>query len=427
MNATFDAFVRSWPWDPWLVAMLVLSGVIYLRGWRSLHHRRPDRWHAGQPAAFIAGLAAIFLALASPIEPFASFLLSVHMIQHLLLMMAAPALLWLGAPLLPLVRGLPKSVRRNWVGPFLRSTTLRQIGERVTHPLWALPIYFAATWLWHIPAMYELALRSNDWHYLEHGCFIAAALVFWYPVVRPYPSRPHWSTWLLIPYLILADVQNTVLSALLTFSGHVLYPYYLQVPRLAGMTALSDQATAGVLMWVPGSVAFLLPLAWIGLQTMYGKQKWGVTDQKWGVGSGEWGIEPAERQRTATRQIAPTGHYLPLTVISTNRDERQAAKQQPAFDLLHLPFIGQFLRWRHARTALQLLLAVLAAAVIYDGLTGPQVAPMNLAGVLPWIHWRGLLIISLLVLGNVFCLACPFTLPRRLARRWLPEGRAWPR
>ncbi|HEX4150167.1 MAG TPA: hypothetical protein VHY20_14315, partial [Pirellulales bacterium] len=86
-----------------------------------------------------------------------------------------------------------------------------------------------------------------------------------------------------------------------------------------------------------------------------------------------------------------------------------------------------FLRWRHARLALQMSLAVLAAAVIYDGLTGPQIAPMNLAGVLPWIHWRGLLILGLLVLGNVFCLACPFTLPRRLARRWLPAGRAWPR
>ena len=76
---------------------------------------------------------------------------------------------------------------------------------------------------------------------------------------------------------------------------------------------------------------------------------------------------------------------------------------------------------------MQSLMAILAAIVIFDGLRGPQLSPMNLAGVLPWIHWRGLLILGLLVAGNVFCMACPFTLPRTLARRWLPGGRPWPR
>ena len=70
---------------------------------------------------------------------------------------------------------------------------------------------------------------------------------------------------------------------------------------------------------------------------------------------------------------------------------------------------------------------LLAAVTIYDGLRGPQVGAMNLAGVLPWIHWRGLLILGLLAAGNVFCMACPFTVPRTLARRWLPQGRSWPR
>ncbi len=67
--------------------------------------------------------------------------------------------------------------------------------------------------------------QSTGWHYLQHLCFLGTALLFWYPVVRPYPSRPRWSLWLLFPYLILADVQNTVLSALLTFSDRVLYRY----------------------------------------------------------------------------------------------------------------------------------------------------------------------------------------------------------
>ena len=94
---------------------------------------------------------------------------------------------------------------------------------------------------------------------------------------------------------------------------------------------------------------------------------------------------------------------------------------------MRVPLVGRFLRWRFARPAMQLLMMMLAAVVIFDGLNGPQVSPMNLAGVLPWIHWRGLLILSLLVAGNVFCMACPFTLPRTIARRWLPNGRPWPR
>src|SRR5579871_1492719 len=103
MNPTLDAFLRSWPLDPSLLAMLVVTGAIYGRGWRILHRRSGGRWHVGRLTAFYAGLAAIFLALASPIEPFATLLLPVHMVQHVLLMMAAPPLLWLGTPFFPLL------------------------------------------------------------------------------------------------------------------------------------------------------------------------------------------------------------------------------------------------------------------------------------------------------------------------------------
>jgi hypothetical protein len=98
-----------------------------------------------------------------------------------------------------------------------------------------------------------------------------------------------------------------------------------------------------------------------------------------------------------------------------------------SFDLLRLPLLGRFLRWRHARMALQIAMLVLAGVVIVDGLCGPEVAPLNLAGVLPWVHWRGLVVFGLLVAGNVFCLGCPFVLPRTLARRWLPASWPWPR
>src|SRR5438128_1130511 len=120
MNPLVDAFLRSWPCDPGLLVALGLTAVIYLRRWRVLHCRRPERWQARQPAAFLAGLAAIFLALASPIEPFSYFFLQIHMVQHLLLMMVAPPLLWLGSPLFPVLFGLPAALRIYWIAPCLR-------------------------------------------------------------------------------------------------------------------------------------------------------------------------------------------------------------------------------------------------------------------------------------------------------------------
>lgn len=405
MSPTLDAFLRSWPFDPWLIVLLVLPAVVYLRGWMLLRRRDPDRWHAGQLGAFLGGLAVFFLALASPIEPFAALLLQVHMAQHLLLMMFAPPLLWLGAPLFPLLRGLPQPMRVYWIAPLLRSRSLRWLCERLTHPSMALPLFVAATWLWHVPAMYEMALQSNGWHYLQHACFLGTGLLFWYPVVRPYPSRPSWSLWLLIPYLLLADVQNTALSALLTFANRVLYPYYETVPRIGGVSALEDQATAGVLMWVPGSLVFLLPLFGIGVGLMAG---------------GKGRCRSARGTTAPARLAGPTRARLPLPLV-------EKASCTPSFDALRLPLLGRFLRWRHARVAMQVPLLALAGVLIWDGLRGPQVGSMNLAGVLPWIHWRGLLILGLLAAGNVFCMACPFMLPRTLARRWLSTERVFPR
>jgi cytochrome c oxidase assembly factor CtaG len=408
MSPTLDAFLRSWPFDPWLTAMLLLTAAVYLRGWRVLRRRDPRRWNLGRPSAFLGGLLAIFVALGSPIEPFATLLLQVHMVQHLLLMMVAPPLIWLGAPLFPLVRGLPQPVRTYWVAPLLRSRTLRSFFAWLTHPFVAWPIYVGVSWLWHTPRGYELGLSNNNWHIFEHACFIASGLLFWCPVVRPYPSRPGWSKWLLLPYLFLADLQNTVLAAWLTFSSDVLYPHYSQVPRLGGLSALDDQAATGVLMWVPGSIAFLLPLFWIGVELFRG------SDAK--------RERSREFKKASKRHVGLTAALPQLPIIYP-----PPANSRPAFDALRIPLVGNFLRWRFSRPSMQLLMAALALAVIFDGLAGPQLSPMNLAGVLPWIHWRGMLILGLLVVGNVFCMACPFTLPRTLARRWLPSGRSWPR
>lgn len=395
------AFARSWSFDPWVVGPLLLTAWIFIRGWLSLRQRGSMRFGRQQLISFLAGLSTIFLALASPIEAYSSFLLHIHMVQHLLLMMAAPPLLWLGDPLLPLLRGLPAPVRRYWISPLFRSRLTRTVFRRLTSLPVAWALFVAATWIWHVPQFYQLALESSAWHYVQHAFFLVTAMVFWYAVVQPYPARASGNRWAILPYLFLADIQNTALSALLTFSDRPLYPWYSAMPRLWGLSAVEDQNIAGVIMWVPGSLAFLLPLGWIGCRLLFGSSS-----------------EPdAPARVSAVRSLARPSQKIPLPLVT----------DPPARDVLRWPVVGKFLRWRHARLALQIPLFLLAGLIVLDGLTGPQISPMNLAGVLPWVHWRGCIVIGLLAAGNFFCMACPFMLPRQLARRWRSPSFTWPR
>src|SRR5262245_15441275 len=260
MDPVVVALLQSWALDPWLIAVLVSASAIYGRGWWWLHNRRPERFGIWEFLAFQASLFALFLALASPLDALAELLLQVHMLQHLVLMMVAPPLLWLGAPVLPLLHGLPRPVVKGGVGPVLAWPALQRLGLCLTHPLVCWVAFAVSTLTWHLPTFYELALRSAGWHELQHACFLGTGLLFWWPVIQPWPSRPRWPRWTMILYLLLADLLNTALSAVLVFSERILYPTYVTVRRLWNLAVLDDQAAAGVLMWVPGSVIFLVPV-----------------------------------------------------------------------------------------------------------------------------------------------------------------------
>ena len=214
------------------------------------------RWRL---VCFIAGLTSLWLAASSPLDTLSGLFLTAHMTQHLVLMAVAPPLILLGAPIVPLLRGLPRRLVRDALGPFLAWPALRRFAHRLTHPGVGLSVMAVAMWGWHVPGPYQLALREPFWHDVEHVTFFAGSLLFWWSVVRPWPFIPHWPAWSIPPTLLLADVQNTVIAATLTFSGRVLYPIYDQVPRLGGLSALDDQVMAGVVMWVPGSLVFLVP------------------------------------------------------------------------------------------------------------------------------------------------------------------------
>jgi cytochrome c oxidase assembly factor CtaG len=190
------------------------------------------------------------------------------MMQHLLLMLVAPSLILAGAPTIAIVRGLPTRIAKAIVGPMLRSSAVRRLFAWLTEPLVCWIAFAAATWGWHLPATFQLALRSDRWHVVEHACFFTTALMFWYPVIQPWPAAARWPRWAMLPYLLLADGQNTILAALFMFSDRLIYPFYASAPPIAGFTPLGDQIVAGAIMWVPGSMFYLVPAALIMFQML---------------------------------------------------------------------------------------------------------------------------------------------------------------
>jgi putative membrane protein len=235
---------------------------VYARGWWRVRRRRGEELPAWRVVCFSLGLISLWIAICSPIDALDDILLAAHMTQHFLLMSLAPPLIVLGAPTVPLLSGLPRPVLPVFAHIF-RARWVHAVRDFVVHPLVAWIAMNVAYVLWHAPVMFELALRSENWHTVEHLCFFLTSLAFWWVVIQPWPSHPLWSRWAMIPYLLSADLVNTIVSAFLTFSGRVLYPTYEKAPRVCSLSAVSDQAAAGTGMWFFGSLVFLLAAVWV--------------------------------------------------------------------------------------------------------------------------------------------------------------------
>ena len=250
-----------------MLLALALTALVYLRGW--IHLRNTNAISAWRAASFCGGLFCIWIAAVSPLAELDEQLLSFHMIQHLLLMTAAPPLLLLGSPVLPLLHGLPKFAMRGAVGPLLRFPSVQRIGYVFANPVFC---WFTATAIligWHVPPVFALGMSSEAWHHVEHATFLAAGLIFWWPVIPSWPSvsQPRWST---VLYLFLATLPCDALSAFLAFCDRVVYPAYLQAPRRFDLSPLEDQQFAGVLMWVCVTFAYLAPAVAITMRLLSG-------------------------------------------------------------------------------------------------------------------------------------------------------------
>lgn len=267
MLSPSQAIFLSWSFPPIITALNLLAALLYLRGWLAIRSLLPEKFAAWRAVSFFVGLATLQIALASPIDAFDAFFLTDHMIQHLLLMMVVPPLILLGNPGVPVMRGLPRPVRRT-VGWLLKHPPVLWLVDLVSRPALCWLLFTVAMLGWHLPRPYDLALRSSAWHEAEHATFFVTSILFWWPVVQPWPSQSHWPRWNLIPYLLLADFANSGLCAFLVFSGRIFYTFYAQFPRLYGLSVENDQVIAGAVMWVVGSLAFLIPAVGIAVNLL---------------------------------------------------------------------------------------------------------------------------------------------------------------
>jgi putative membrane protein len=252
----------------WLDLVLILEAFLYLRGWTRLRLSRVNIVPAWRAASFLLGLLFIWVAVGSPLAAFDEQLLTVHMAQHLLLMTVAPALILLGAPLMPLLHGLPRYFMQIFLAPLLRYPPMQRLGRLLSSPAVCWLAATAALVGWHVPSVFTLALQSEGWHIVEHSSFLAAGFLFWWPVIQPWPSASREPRWFILLYLFLATLPCDILSGYLSFCDRVVYPVYLNTPRPFGISALADQQCAGALMWSCITILYLLPAAMLTMQLL---------------------------------------------------------------------------------------------------------------------------------------------------------------
>jgi putative membrane protein len=253
-----DHLWSAWNWEPAITAGLILTGLLYAAGvirfWRVAGMGRSlPLWRVG---CFAAGLLVIGFALLSPLDSLAEGLFSAHMVQHLLLMLAAPALLVVGAPSRVLLWSLPAGTRRSVGLWWNRRRVLQRLITMLTQPAVAWSISVLALLVWHVPGWYQAALRSDTIHALEHLSFLLTGFLFWWVVLRP-DARRRMSEAVSVLYVFTAALPGGLLGALLTFAGKPLYASQSVAARLWGLTPLEDQQLAGLIMWMPGGLVYL--------------------------------------------------------------------------------------------------------------------------------------------------------------------------
>lgn len=299
MDPVLKAILLSWDWKIDVIIVLALAGTLYSRGWwqlkqRSQHkgqrYRHGKHWRLAASwrlMAYWTGLLFIALALLSPIDALGQQLFFMHMVQHLLLIMIAPPLLLVANPMPFMLWGLPtrwrKSVGKLFSHALHRGSGFRQKLRVATQPGIVWMVWVISLIGWHDPSLYDAALRYEWVHNLEHLSFFTASMLLWWHLTGAGP-RLHKQFSLLgrIALLISLVPPNMMMGVVLAFAEDGFYSYYKAVPRLWGFDVLMDQQLGGLIMWIPGSMMYIVAtLILIGRLLSKEDQKPPLPESKW--------------------------------------------------------------------------------------------------------------------------------------------------
>ena len=247
----------SWSFEPSAIVGVLALGVVYLRGWRIA--RASDDPHKpgyGRLALFFGGLGMILAALVSPLDGLGDQLLVMHMGQHILLLDLAPILMILG-----LNKVLLRPVTR-------RLQTVERKAGYLMHPAFAVLAYAGFMWLWHIPAMYDEALRHSGVHAFEHACFFAAGTLYWWHILSPIRGRMRLGGLGPVMYMVSTKLLVGILGIVLAFAPHSIYAFYQHHPHYWGLSPRVDQSMAGLEMALEQSIVMGIALVWLFVQML---------------------------------------------------------------------------------------------------------------------------------------------------------------
>lgn len=255
----------GWHFEASIVLPLLAAALAWRWAVRRVNREHPaNPVPRGRTVAFAGGLVAIGFALLSGVETYDTTLFSIHMVQHILLTLVAAPLIALSGPITLLLRVASPEDRRRWILPALHSRLLRAL----TFPVVAWILFAGVMWASHFSPLFDLALEDPIVHTLEHGLYLTAALLFWWPAVSPDPSPWRMSHPVRALYVFLQMPQNTFLAVAILSASAPLYQHYATLVRTWGPDALSDQQAAAAIMWVAGDLIFFVAILGIVAQWM---------------------------------------------------------------------------------------------------------------------------------------------------------------
>ena len=247
----------AWSFEPSVLIGVAALAILYLIAWRRGRATgSPHRPGFGRLAVFTCGLLAILAALVSPLDGLGDQLLVMHMIQHILLLDIVPILLILG-----LNKVLLRPVTR-------RLHSIEQGAGYLAHPAFAVLLYAGFMWGWHIPALYDAALRNSYVHAFEHLCFAAAGTLYWWHIMSPIRNRMRLNGLGPVAYMTSTKLLVGLLGIALAFAPASFYPFYEHHPHYWGLSPSEDQSMAGLTMALEQSIVMGIALVVLFMQML---------------------------------------------------------------------------------------------------------------------------------------------------------------